>query len=150
MGDRSSCAMANERSEPEVHIVEVPVPLAGAPNADDMPRPRRISLKKIHKMIERKETRWFGRHIAPLYDLIEARAIATNTLMAYARLWQLERWLRDLLQLELQAAYGPAWLKRIPTAAIRQGNAAPPNAYMASVDDKNRSRSRILITSGSF
>jgi hypothetical protein len=128
--------MEREGEEPEedVTIVVMPLSVAAADNGE--PQPRRLSIKKIDKMMKRKQTRWFKRHIAPLYDLIEPRVIDTTTLMAYTRLWQLERWLRDLLQLELQGAYGPTWTAHL-RAPGRQEHAAKPNAYMSSVDDKN-------------
>ncbi len=125
------------RRELEPDVVEVTLPPPVADRDEDGPRPRRISIRKIDKMIRRKETRWFQRHIAPLYELVEVRAVGTEALMAYARLWQLERWLKDLLQLELQAAYGPSWSKQLGDASSRQANASAPNAYMASVDDRN-------------
>jgi hypothetical protein len=125
-----------EPSEPAI-VVDVTLPPPAATHENNEARPRRVSIKKIDRMIKRRETRWFQRHIAPLYDLIEARTIDTTTLLMYARLWQIERWLRDLLQLELQAAYGPSWTAHCETALSRQSYAAAPNAYMASVDDKN-------------
>jgi len=55
----------------------------------------------------------------------------------YARWWSLETWLRELVHLELRAAFGTEWLAQLANTALSRAAADEINRYMASPDSVN-------------
>lgn len=69
-------------------------------------------------------------------DRIVANGMAASSLLLYARWWQLEGWLRDLVYTELRAKHGKDWEKTVGAATGRLKNDATFN-HMAGPDSEN-------------
>ena len=54
--------------------------------------------------------------------------------LLYARWWQLETWLRELVYVELQAKYGVQWIDHLPKKAEQYEKNDQGQTYMASAD----------------
>lgn len=59
-----------------------------------------------------------------------------RALASYARWWQLETWLRELVYLELRARYGQSWIEEVRVATGRLGQDAA-YTHMAGADNDN-------------
>jgi len=98
--------------------------------------PKRVSLRRVKGEIKNRETAWKSRHLDPLENLVRAKVPSVN-LRLYGRWWQFERWLRDVLRLEIMAKYGSAWHTRLKNSSTSQAKDASKNSYMPSPDDAN-------------
>ena len=106
---------------------------------DDL-KPRRVSQRKLRELQQQREfqkANWREMNVAPLERLI-CSGVPSMSLQLYAKWWQLERWLRDLVQLELQVRFGRLWENEISQSIItRRDNQGPALQYMPSSDDGN-------------
>lgn len=67
----------------------------------------------------------------------KASGVPAEALAAYARWWQLETWLRQLVNIELRARYGVAWANQLaPDASVRAAKERAA-AYSSSPDAEN-------------
>ena len=55
----------------------------------------------------------------------------------YARWWQFETWLRQLVHMELRAKYGSGWIRHLAMRAPSRVARDQVNAYMATPDASN-------------
>lgn len=55
----------------------------------------------------------------------------------FARWWQLETWLRQLVYMELRAKYGTGWLEHLAQQAPTRAARDEVNRYMATPDASN-------------
>lgn len=99
--------------------------------------PKKISRSRTNRESRQREERWFASNLAPLQDLIKAGALRSENFVLYGLWWQIERWIKDLIRLEMMAAYGMDWVARVPSVEDRRMKQAPENAYMRSSDDGN-------------
>lgn len=67
-------------------------------------------------------------------DRVLAAGVPIEALSFFGRWWQLERWLREMVYVELRAKYGPAWTAHLSGPAPNRASADVANAYMASAD----------------
>lgn len=72
-------------------------------------------------------------HLMELARLLDA-GVPFDAIAFYGRWWQLERWLRDMVYLELRAKYGSGWLSLLGRSAARRAEIDVTNSYMASAD----------------
>jgi len=103
------------------------------------PKPRRLTkrrLRKLDKAKKKRKSKWRQEHLSPLERLIRW-GVPSTSLHLYAKWWQLERWLRDLAQLELQARFKREWKAQIARIENRRDLQAPGLRYMPSSDDSN-------------
>ena len=117
-------------------VVSPPPPVSGDNKSR---RPRRVTkrvLKKVDKERKKRKDDWRRQHLTPLKRLVEW-GVPSTSLQLYGRWWQLERWLRDLVQLELQAAYQRKWLDLVAELETKRTNQVQDVAYMPSSDDCN-------------
>jgi hypothetical protein len=70
-------------------------------------------------------------------DQLLAAGVPVDAIAFYGRWWQFERWLRDMVYLELRAKYGAAWLSRLGRSAARRAEIDRANSYMASADSND-------------
>ena len=63
--------------------------------------------------------------------------VPVSALAFYARWWQLETWLRQLVYMELRAKYGLGWLKHLAKTAPTRAAKDEINTYMATPDASN-------------
>jgi Swt1-like HEPN len=63
--------------------------------------------------------------------------MSADTLAAYVRWFQLETWLRQLVHLEMSAAYGRAWTSHLRGNTVRRAELNATNAYMLSPDEES-------------
>lgn len=70
-------------------------------------------------------------------DAAVARGVPHASVAFFARWWQLETWLRELVYLELRAAHGREWESAIRARAIELAGRDAVNAYMGSPDNEN-------------
>lgn len=99
--------------------------------------PRPVSLRRIKREERERNRRWYGMNVAPIEQMLRGEAISSESLVLYGLWWQLERWLKDLVHLELMAAYGMEWSAHVKRAETRRANHTVENAYMPSSDDPN-------------
>lgn len=102
-------------------------------------KPRRLTkrrLRKLHEAEKQRKRDWRKAHLTPLERLIHW-GVPSTSLHLYAKWWQLERWLRDLVQLELQACFKRDWKSQIARVDHRRSNQVPALRYMPSSDDPN-------------
>ncbi|EGD44000.1 hypothetical protein NBCG_01588 [Nocardioidaceae bacterium Broad-1] len=66
----------------------------------------------------------------------DRNGVPARSLALYARWWQLETWLRELVHVELEAKHGEGWLKVVARANGRQAQDAV-FAHMESADSRN-------------
>jgi uncharacterized protein YfkK (UPF0435 family) len=59
----------------------------------------------------------------------------SDAVATHVRWFQLETWLRQLVHLELSAAYGREWITHLASMAQRRAKLNSPNAYMLSPDE---------------
>lgn len=131
---RSALIEMDENKEPEAIEMCAP-PIYGENMEGPVPKP--ISLRRIKREQREREERWFTANLASIQDVIKSGAIGSDNLILYALWWQLERWLKDLIRLEMMAAYGTEWSSRIRIPEERRAKQTPANAYMPSTDDSN-------------
>ncbi|MEU8977615.1 Swt1 family HEPN domain-containing protein [Streptomyces sp. NPDC048309] len=62
--------------------------------------------------------------------------VPAQSLALYARWWQLEAWLRELIYVELRALYGAKWLDKLRAASGRQTQDAAYK-HMSTADSEN-------------
>lgn len=65
---------------------------------------------------------------------VVADVVPPGALALYGRWWQFETWLRELLYVELKAAFGGAWEGELPDRMRRQAISDRRHAYMSSPD----------------
>ena len=63
--------------------------------------------------------------------------VAEEALAVYARWWQLETWLRQLVNIELRALYGASWDAQLKSVAVARSKREMGAAYAASPDASN-------------
>jgi hypothetical protein len=126
----------------DVNDVQEPGAVTIAPASDDEKarlRPRRITkrmMRKLDKEEKERKTEWGRTNLAPLERLIRW-GVPSTSLNLYAKWWQLERWLRDLAQLELQARFKREWKDQILQIHRRHERQTAGVRYMRSSDDPN-------------
>ncbi|MEV5079346.1 Swt1 family HEPN domain-containing protein [Streptomyces sp. NPDC056159] len=79
---------------------------------------------------------WLG---SESYDALRAvvpSVMPAQSLALYARWWQLEAWLRELIYVELRALYGAKWLDKLRAASGRQTQDAAYK-HMSTADSEN-------------
>ena len=123
------------------HDAVRPVTMVLPPAEDDVKgddraigTPRRVSLTKIRRIQREQKRQWDVEHMLPLRSLILA-TVPSTSLRLYGRWWQLERWLKDLLHLELHCKFGSRWKDKLAASLTRQSRDAITNKYMPSADD---------------
>src|SRR5579883_2736731 len=91
------------------------VAFSEAPTADDFeggPAPKRVSFRRVTQEQRIRERQYRLTHIVPVENLIKW-GVPAPALALYGRWWQLERWIRDLVQLELQSCYRANWKSKV-------------------------------------
>ena len=80
---------------------------------------------------------WLPReHQEALQAAIRSGGMPSASLALYARWWQLETWLRELIYVELRAKYGTGWNQVVSLAAGRQSKDAT-FTHMTGPDNEN-------------
>lgn len=88
--------------------------------------PRRSTWERLPDEVRRALTAGWRQDVPP-----EATAL-------YARWWQLERWLRDVVYVELRAQHGVRWDAVVPTLAERREASDQTQRHMRSPDAHTR------------
>lgn len=111
---------------------------APEPSSDELAptKPRRVDLRRLKREEKARKAEWHRTHIKPFEHLMEW-GVPVSSLILYGRWWQFERWLRDLVQLELQSAYHAEWTANVAGVEKRRQNQTKDSIYMPSSDDSN-------------
>jgi len=68
------------------------------------------------------------------FDQLSGAGVPFEAIAFYGRWWQFERWLRDMVYLELRAKHGGAWLSLLGCSPAKRAEIDAANSYMASAD----------------
>ncbi|TPQ22624.1 hypothetical protein FGD71_008635 [Streptomyces sporangiiformans] len=79
---------------------------------------------------------WFDSESHDALRAVVPSVMPARSLALYARWWQLEAWLRELIYVELRSLYGAAWLDRLRAASGRQTQDATYR-HMSTADSEN-------------
>ncbi|MDX2708045.1 Swt1 family HEPN domain-containing protein [Streptomyces sp. PA03-6a] len=79
---------------------------------------------------------WLGSESYDALRSVVPSVMPAKSLALYARWWQLEAWLRELIYVELRALYGANWLDKLRAASGRQTQDAAYK-HMSTADSEN-------------
>jgi hypothetical protein len=102
------------------------------------PRTERTQSAGVHGRLHRvhEEDEWLDLDSRAALKAVAPNAMPGAALASYARWWQLEAWLRELVYVELRALYGQHWQAAVKASLDRQV-ADQAFTHMAAADTQN-------------
>ncbi|MFI0570903.1 MULTISPECIES: Swt1 family HEPN domain-containing protein [Streptomyces] len=79
---------------------------------------------------------WFGPETEAALHAVVPNVMPEQSLALYARWWQLEAWLRELIYVELRALHGARWIDELRAASGRQSQDGA-FSHMSTADSEN-------------